>query len=133
MSVREGYLITVEKNNKVLQLEVRIEALEKDMMGRQRSINNFNAPVTLIQGDNNEVKINSDQDLIMNLAKLLMDSKIIENKELTKLISKSIDQANRKDKKVLLETLSSVANLGEKIVTLSSNLPAIISWVSKFY
>lgn len=132
ISVRDGNLVPIENNNKVLQLEMRIESLEKDMMGRQRNINNFNSPVTLVQGDHNNIKINSDQDLIMNLAKLLMDKSVVENKELTMLLSKSIDQANKKDKTGLMETLESIANIGEKVVSIAINVPQIILWVSKF-
>jgi hypothetical protein len=100
-------------------------------MGQKRLVNNFYAPTTLIQGNHNQVHINSSEELIMNLAKLLTDQQVVKNRELTTLLSQSITLASERNKKGLLEALGMVADVGSKIVGLSSSLPAMIAWVSK--
>jgi hypothetical protein len=131
VSVRNGLLVPVRSDKKVDLLERRVDLLEQEMMGQKRLVNNFYAPTTLIQGNHNQVHINSSEELIMNLAKLLTDQQVVKNRELTTLLSQSITLASERNKKGLLEALGMVADVGSKIVGLSSSLPAMIAWVSK--
>lgn len=60
-------------------------------------------------------------------------SEIVRNQELVSLLSKSIDQANKKDNQGLLETLQKISSFGTSIATIAQQVPGLIKFVSGLF
>ena len=131
IAVKEKEYLPQLQNNKVALLERRVDNLETQMQGKM--VNNFHAPVTLIQGDHNQVKVGVRGELILSILEIMKDHEVVMNQELTTLLSKSIELANKSDKKGLLSNLKSVADIGSKVVSVVKNIPHLIKIVESIF
>jgi hypothetical protein len=132
LSVREGKYLPRDNDNQLALLNENIQWIKNNMQGTIVQ-NTFNAPVTLIQGQNNQVAIGTQEDVILKLITVMSNSEVVKNKELVTLLTHSIDQANKKDNKGLLDSLKNISSVGSSLATITQNLPAIIKLVSGLF
>ena len=123
VSVRDRSFIPIDHSNKPLQIAHRIQEVERERTGENVVVHNhhYYAPVTQVVGNHGQVQIGSSEDLIKELLSAMMNPVVLQNQELLGLLSKSVTQANKKDKKALLDTLAQVVDIGSK------SAPAILS------
>ena len=132
ISVREGKFLPKTTDNKILQLEHRISQLEIQMQGRTIQ-NNFHAPVTVIQGQNNNVSLGVKEEVLLSLIEIMKNAEVVSNQKLMTLLSQSIELANKKDKKGLLENLKTISDIGTGIAAISGNIPALIKSIGNLF
>lgn len=120
ISVRDGVFVPATQTNQTLQIASRIESVERDRSGEPAVVHyhNYYGPVsqTQISGSNNKVSIGPSEDFIKEIVQVMSDPQVLSNHELVNLLSKSITQANKKDKPGLLDTMNKVGDLGAKVI-----------------
>lgn len=132
LSVREGKYIPRDNDNQLALLNENVQWIKNNMQGTIVQ-NTFNAPVTLIQGQNNQVAIGTQEDVILKLIAVISNADVVKNKELVTLLTKSIEQANNKDNPGLLDSLKNISAVGSSITAIAQQLPAIIKLVSGLF
>lgn len=136
MAYKQGSLIPAHNNdNRVLQIEHRLTQVERDLKGVQAIQHfNFNAPVgNFIQNSTLTQNIQNKDELVVELAKILIDNQVSQNKELVKLLTQTMSKAHSGDKKGMLENLKTVLDIGSSMSTITTSIPAIMSVITKLF
>jgi hypothetical protein len=132
VSVRAGLYLPKTNDNQLALLNENVQWIKNNMQGTIVN-NTFHAPVTLIQGENNQVSVGNSEDVILRLITLMNNADVVRNKELLSLLTKSIEQANINDNNGLLESLQKVSSVGSGIMTVAKQIPEIIKIVSSLF
>lgn len=133
MSYKQGLLAPVKKDNRILQIENRLSKVENELQGFQAIQYNFNAPITnFVQGSMVQ-NIQSKDDFVLEIAKLMVDNQVNQNKEIMTLLTQTIVKANSSDKKGVLDNLKSVLEIGTSVSSLMTGIPNLISVISKIF
>lgn len=118
--------------NQLTLLNKKVLKLVDDLEKHKPSVNNhFLAPVTLIQGNQNQVQIGVQEEVVLNLFKLMSDSQVVNNQDLQKLLTIAIEKNSKKDKEGLLDTLKKIVETGSGLSSITTSIPAIIEVVKK--
>lgn len=96
LEVQRGTYVPKVQDNKTLVIEQRLEKIETEMQGRVSIVNNFHAPVTVVQGGTAQVNLGVKEEFILKIMQIMHHQEVLTNTQLTSLLSKAIDQANKK-------------------------------------
>lgn len=133
MAYKQGQLLPAVQDNRTLQLEHRLIKVENELKGLQAIQYNFHAPIqNFIQGSQVN-HIGTKDELVLELAKMMLDSNVNQNKEVMSTITKAIDHSHKGDKKGILENLKSLVDLGAGITSLSTGIPKLIEAVKVLF
>lgn len=133
MAYKQGLLAPVQKDNRVLQIENRLSKVETELKGFQAIQYNFHAPVTnFVQGSMTQ-NIQSKDDFVLEIAKLMVDSQVNQNKEVMNLLTQTIVKANSSDKKGVLDNLKSILEIGTSVSSLVTGIPNLINVIGKIF
>lgn len=121
--------------NELMSLNQRILSIVENLeKGSPLSIQNqFLGSVNLIQGNHNEVKIGVEEQIVLELTKMMKDENINKNEQMQSLINLAINQSYKKDEKGLLDTLDKVLSIGSNLASITTGIPSIVSLIKKMF
>lgn len=125
----------IETKKELNSLSDRVLSLVNNLeKGNPISVQNqFLGSVTLIQGDNNEVKIGVEERVILELINIMKDSQVNQNEQIKSMIQLAIEQSSKKDGKGLLDTLDKVLSIGSNLTSITTGVPSIITLIKKLF
>lgn len=77
--------------------------------------------------------IQSKDDFVLEIAKLMADNQVNQNKEIMNLLTQTIVNANSLDMKGVLDSLKSILEIGSAVSSLTTSIPDLIRAIEKTF